>query len=39
MRFFIGAIVGGILVWVERDDIQRYVDRNARTVRSKVADT
>ncbi len=38
-RFFVGAIVGGIVVWIWRDDIQHYLDRNARTVRSKVADT
>jgi len=38
-RFFLGAIVGGILAWIWRDDIQHYADRNARTVRSKVADT
>jgi hypothetical protein len=38
-RYLAGAILGGILVWIWRNDIERYVDKNGRRVRSKAAST
>ncbi|HEV8440812.1 MAG TPA: hypothetical protein VGT40_22215 [Methylomirabilota bacterium] len=37
-RFILGAIVGGIAMWVWRDDIREYMDRRTRSVRLKAAD-
>jgi hypothetical protein len=37
-RFILGAIVGGIVVWLWRDEMVEYVDQRTREVRSKAAD-
>lgn len=38
LRFIMGAIVGGIVVWLWRDELREYVDQRTRDVRSRAAD-
>jgi hypothetical protein len=38
LRFIVGAIAGGMAVWIWRDDVRQYVDRRTRSLRSKAAD-
>ena len=38
LRFIMGAIVGGIVIWVWRDEMVRYMDQRTRDVRVKAAD-
>jgi hypothetical protein len=38
LRFVLGAIVGGIAIWVWGDELREYMDRRTRVVRSKAAD-
>ena len=37
-RFIMGAIAGGIAVWVWRDELQKFLDQRTRGVRVKAAD-
>lgn len=36
--FIVGAIAGGVAVWLWRDQMQEYLDRKTRTVRVRTAD-
>jgi hypothetical protein len=36
--FFAGAVTGGLFVWFFRDDIQAYLDEQARLARVRTAD-
>jgi hypothetical protein len=36
--FFAGAVTGGLLVWLFRDEIQAYMDEQARRARARAAD-
>ena len=36
--FFLGAITGGLVVWVWKDEIQDYLDSRALAVRTRAAD-
>lgn len=36
--FLLGAIAGGLAVWIWRDDIEAYLDQQTRTVRTRAAD-
>jgi hypothetical protein len=38
-RFLLGAVVGGIAVYVWGDEIRRFADTRTRTVRYAAADT
>jgi len=38
-RFLLGAIVGGIAVYVWGDEIRRFANTNSRTARRVAADT
>jgi len=38
LRFIMGTIVGGLVVWVWRDEALQYMDRRTRDVRNKAAD-
>jgi len=38
LRFIVGAIAGGVAVWIWRDELRGYVDRRTRSLRSKAAD-
>jgi len=38
-RFLLGAIVGGIAVYVWRDEIRRFANTRGRTARLAAADT
>ena len=37
-RFIMGAIAGGIAVWVWRDELQKFLEQRTRGVRVKAAD-
>ena len=36
--FFLGAIAGGLVVWLWKDEIQDYLDAQARVARTRAAD-
>ncbi len=36
--FFLGAVTGGLAVWLWKDDIQDYLDAQARAARTRAAD-
>jgi hypothetical protein len=36
--FFAGVLTGGLIVWLFRDDIQAYLDEQARLTRVRTAD-
>jgi hypothetical protein len=36
--FLLGAITGGLAVWIWKDDIEAYLDAQARTARTRAAD-
>ena len=36
--FFLGAIAGGLVVWLWKDEIQDYLDAQARTARARAAE-
>ena len=36
--FFAGMVTGGVIVWFFRDDIQAYLDEQARLARVRTAD-
>jgi hypothetical protein len=38
-QFAVGAIVGGIVVWLWGDELRRYADTRTRDIREKAADT
>ncbi len=37
-RFIMGAIVGGVAVWVWRDGLRKFMEKSTRGVRAKAAD-
>ena len=37
-RFIMGAIVGGVAVWVWRDELRKFMEKRTRVVRAKAAD-
>ena len=37
-RFIMGAIVGGVAVWVWRDELRKFMEKRTRVVRVKAAD-
>jgi hypothetical protein len=37
-RFIMGAIVGGVAVWVWRDELRKFMEKETRVVRGKAAD-
>jgi len=38
LRFIVGAIAGGVAIWMWGDELRAYVDRRTRSLRSKAAD-
>jgi len=36
--FIMGAIVGGVAVWVWRDELRKFMEKRTRVVRAKAAD-
>ena len=36
--FIIGAIAGGVAVWVWRDELRKFMEKETRVVRAKAAD-
>lgn len=36
--FLLGAITGGLAVWIWKDDIEAYLDAQSRTARTRAAD-
>jgi hypothetical protein len=36
--FIMGAIVGGVAVWVWRDELRKFMEKRTRVVRVKAAD-
>lgn len=36
--FLLGAITGGLVVWVWKDDIEAYLDEQSRAARTRAAD-
>jgi hypothetical protein len=38
LRFIVGAIAGGVAIWMWGDELREYVDRRTRSLRSKAAD-
>ena len=38
LRFIMGAIVGGVGVWIWHEELSEYVDRRTRPLRRKAAD-
>lgn len=36
--FIVGAIAGGVVVWLYRDEMTRFMEERTRDVRSKAAD-
>ena len=39
MGFFVGAVAGGIAVYLWRDQVGRYLDSQTRGVRTRAAET
>jgi predicted DNA-binding protein (UPF0251 family) len=37
-RFIMGAIVGGVAVWIWRDELRKFMEKETRVVRAKAAD-
>jgi hypothetical protein len=38
LRFIVGAIAGGVAVWMWGDELRKSVERRTRSLRSKAAD-
>jgi hypothetical protein len=39
LRFILGAVAGGLTMWLWGDELRRYADTGTREVRERTADT
>lgn len=39
MRFIVGALAGGVVMWLWRDELMRYASTGTRAVRERAAET